>query len=269
MNRIDYSFKTLRERGHKAIVVYITAGDPNAKFTEDLVPYLAKIGVDIIELGIPFSDPMADGPVIQEASERAIAKGIDLSKILKMVRRIRAKTQVPILLMGYYNNILQYGLNWVTESASKAGVDAFLVVDLPPEESVELQRLCRTHGLHQIFLVAPTTGQDRLRKIIRRASGFLYYVSMTGVTGASLPAKTEIIDQVGKIGKETKIPVVIGFGIKSQKDVERIAGSSDGIVVGSALIELIKKAGVSKLTPALKHQIKNFLGPMNRILKTP
>lgn len=240
MNRIEKKFKELKEKREKALVAFITAGDPSLKETEKLIFTLEKSGVDIIELGVPFSDPMADGPVIQLSSERALLKGTNLKNILEMVSRVRKKTDIPILLMGYYNPIFNYGTQKFSKDAARAGVDAALVVDLPIEESDELTQDLSPHGLDLIFLVSPVTGKNRQIQIAKKASGFIYFVSMTGVTGAKLSALDNVKSQVQQLKQKTKVPVCIGFGISDPKQAKKMAQLGDGVVIGSKIIQIIQ-----------------------------
>ena len=203
---------------------------------------LAGAGADIIELGVPFSDPMADGPVIQRADERALKHGTSLREILRLVKEVRKVTQVPILLMGYYNPILSYGLKAYAEAASQAGVDATLVVDLPPEEAGPLKKELRHVGIDLIFLLTPTSDAERIRLVARQASGFVYFVSMTGVTGGALTHQEEIAAKVREIKRHIKLPVVIGFGISNPAQAKQMAKIGDGVVIGSALVAHLEKA---------------------------
>jgi tryptophan synthase alpha chain len=186
MNRIQKKFKELKKRGEKALVTFITAGDPNLSTTKRLVLEMEKAGADLIELGVPFSDPMADGPVIQRSSERALKGGTDLKAVLRLVKDLRKTTEIPIILMGYFNPLLQWGCEAFCEEAGKVGVDGLIVVDLPPEESAELHHPARKAGLSLIYLLTPTSDEERVQKVKKLATGFTYYVSITGITGASL-----------------------------------------------------------------------------------
>lgn len=239
MGRIGEKFKSLRAKNEKALIVYLTAGDPSLAVTKKLILALENAGVDILEIGVPFSDPTADGPVIQAASQRALKTGTTLKKVLKMVAEIRQTSQIPILLFGYFNPIFAYGVGKFAKDAREAGVDGVLVVDLPPEEAQELRIYSDVAGLDFISLVAPTTGRDRLKNIIQSATGFLYYISITGVTGAAAPKIGDIARDVSKIRKLTKMPIAVGFGISSAAQAKEIGAVADGVVIGSAIVKLI------------------------------
>lgn len=239
--RIRSRLQHLRKNGQKALVTFITAGDPDLATTECLVPLLERSGADIVELGIPFSDPMADGTTIQLSSARALAGGAKLSGILETVRAIRATCQVPIVLMGYYNPIFAYGAEKFAADAADAGVDGVLIVDLPPEEVTELKRSADRCGLDTIMLLAPTSDPDRMKRVARLGSGFLYYVSVSGVTGARASVEGSVADQVAKLRRVTKLPVAVGFGISTPEQAAEVAASADAVVVGSALVKLFER----------------------------
>ncbi len=258
MTRIQKKFKDLARRKEKALVTFITAGDPDLSTTEKLIYDLEKAGADLIELGIPFSDPSADGPVIQRASERALKKGTTLQSVLKLVSKIRKKSQIPLILMGYYNPILTYGNERFCDAASKAGVDALIVVDLPPEESEELHRPAKKHHLHIIYLLTPTADENRLKKVKKLASGFVYYVSMTGITGAKLQAIQEVQSKVREIQQQIKLPLCIGFGVRTPEDAKTLSKISDGVVVGSALVSELEKGGKKKGPLLLTRKVAAF-----------
>ena len=239
MERIERKFEDLRSKNEKALIVYLTAGDPSLDATRTLALALGEAGVDILEIGVPFSDPTADGPVIQAASQRALKTGTTLAGVLRMVADIRRISQIPIVLFGYFNPVFAYGVEKFAASASEAGVDGVLVVDLPPEEAQELRVHTDAAGLDFISLVAPTTGHDRLKTILSSATGFLYYISITGVTGTAAPKIGDIAREVGKIRKLTKMPIAVGFGIANAAQAKEIAAVADGIVIGSAVVKLI------------------------------
>ncbi|MEN6469695.1 MAG: tryptophan synthase subunit alpha [Smithella sp.] len=239
MGRIGDKFESLRAKNEKALVVYLTAGDPSLAVTKELIFELEKAGVDILEIGVPFSDPTADGPVIQAASQRALKTGTTLASVLKMVADIRLSSQIPIVLFGYFNPIFAFGVEKFARKASEAGVDGVLVVDLPPEEARELRVYSDAAGLDFISLVAPTSGKDRMKTILKTATGFLYYVSITGVTGTAAPKVEDVAREVGKIRKLTKMPIAVGFGISNAKQAKAIGAVADGIVIGSAVVKLI------------------------------
>lgn len=241
MGRIEKKFSELRRKGEKALVVYLTAGYPDLATSRDLILALDAAGADVLELGVPFSDPTADGPAIQKASQEAIRNGTTLGRVLSSVRELRSSTNLPIVLFSYYNPIFSFGNQRFAREAAEAGADGVLVVDLPLEEAAELKKHTDPAGLDFISLVAPTTGVERVKKIVKGASGFIYYISLTGVTGEGKPPLEEIQEKVSQIRHETDLPVVAGFGISSPMEAREIAGGSDGVVVGSAFIRLIGK----------------------------
>ncbi len=260
MSRIAHVFDELKSSGKKALVTFITAGDPDLAVTGELIPLLAESGSDIIELGVPFSDPMADGPTIQLSSERALAAGTTLPNILSTVKSVRTRTQVPIVLMGYYNPILMYGLDRFAADAAAAGVDGVLLVDLPPEEAGEFKACADRHGLDVIFLLTPTSDEARIRTVVRCARGFIYYVSVTGVTGARSGVETTVAGNVAAIKEKTSIPVAVGFGISSPDQAASVAASADGVVVGSAIVKLFEQ----HRGEALKEAITTFVSSLKQ-----
>lgn len=241
MNRIDNKFKTLKKQKKKAFIAYITAGDPDLSMTKRIVLALEGAGVDIIELGIPFSDPLADGPTIQAASERALLKGVTLKKIFSLVSVLRKATDIPIAFMTYYNPVLRYGLKNFIKSCKKTGVDGFIVPDLPYEEARDLVMASKKARLAAIFLAAPTSTRARIRNIVKNSTGFIYYVSLTGVTGARKDLPAEIASNVRMIKSMTKKVVAVGFGVSSAGQAGEIAKVADGVIVGSALVKIIGK----------------------------
>ncbi|MBU5614946.1 tryptophan synthase subunit alpha [Geomonas azotofigens] len=241
MSRIADRFATLKARGEKALVTFVTAGDPDLSCTERVVLELEKAGADLIELGVPFSDPMADGPTIQLSSDRALAAGTTLPGILEMVARLRSRTQIPIVLMGYFNPIFAYGAERFACDAAKAGVDALLVVDLPPEEAAELKEHTDGCGLDLIFLLTPTSDASRVASVARQGSGFIYYVSVTGVTGARTAVADTLADRVTEVRGALDLPLVVGFGISTPEQAGQVARVADGVVVGSALVKYFEK----------------------------
>jgi tryptophan synthase alpha chain len=241
MSRIGERFSQLKAAGRKALIPFITAGDPMPEITVDLMHDLVSAGADIIELGVPFSDPMADGPVIQRASERALEYHVSLSDVLKMVERFRERdNDTPIVLMGYLNPIESMGYETFAAEASEAGVDGVIVVDLPPEEGVELLQLLRARGLDQIYLLAPTSTPDRIRRICDAASGFVYYVSVKGVTGSSHLDLAGVEKKLREIRAGSDLPVGVGFGIKDAQTAAAISLVADAVVVGSALVSRVE-----------------------------
>lgn len=240
MTRIDDTFARLKSEGKKAFVTYIMAGDPDYDTALEVVCGLPEAGVDVIELGLPFTDPMADGPTIQLAGQRALEAGMTLEKTLQMVRDFRAKdTTTPIVLMGYYNPIYSRGVGDFLSDAKEAGIDGLIVVDLPPEEDDELCIPAQNAGLNFIRLATPTTDDKRLPKVLQNTSGFVYYVSITGITGAAAAQAADVGPEVARIKASTDLPVVVGFGVKTPQAAESIASVADGTVVGSAIVEKI------------------------------
>lgn len=237
MSRIAGTFERLRGEGRRALVPFVTAGDPEQATTVPLMHALVRAGADIIELGVPFSDPMADGPVIQRASERALAGGMSLERVLAMVSEFRRDNdRTPVVLMGYLNPFEVAGYEHFAEAASEAGVDGVLTVDLPPEEADGFRAALRARDLDLIFLLAPTSDDARIARICAQASGFVYYVSLKGVTGAANLDVAEVESRVKRIKALTDLPVGVGFGIRDGETAARVAGVSDAVVVGSALI---------------------------------
>ena len=241
LNRIDKTFERLRQKGRKAFIVFLTAGDPDIKTTERLVVELEARGVDIIELGVPFSDPIADGPVIQAASIRALKNGIDLKAIFSLARRLRKGIETPLVLMTYYNPVYQYGLSAFARDAAEAGVDGVIVPDLPPEEAQELRRLTEKRNLALIFLTAPNTPEERVKMIAKQSRGFLYCLSHIGITGMTPRLETTLKDFLLRVRKLTAVPIAVGFGVSKPAHVRRINRYADGVVVGSAIIKHIRE----------------------------
>jgi tryptophan synthase alpha chain len=241
-SRIARRFESLRAAGELGIIAYITAGDPTLEATRRFVPALAEAGADIIELGVPFSDPVADGPTIQRASERALASGTTLGKILSLLRNLRGATQVPIVLFSYYNPVLQMGLDRFAGVAAEAGADGVLITDLTPEEASEYRAAVSARGLDTIFLAAPTSTNERLARIAGCSSGFLYVVSRTGVTGAKESLPEELPALLRRVRAATKLPLAVGFGISLPGHVSLLGGLADAAVVGSALVSDIEQA---------------------------
>jgi tryptophan synthase alpha chain len=240
MSRIQATFQQLQAAGRKALIPFVTAGDPDAELTLPLMHALVAGGADIIELGVPFSDPMADGPVIQRASERALAKGMSLSRIFGIVRAFRAENALtPIVLMGYANPIEAMGFSAFADFAGQAGVDGVLVVDYPPEECAEFTAIVRAAGIDQIFLLAPTSSEQRFRDVAQAGSGYLYYVSLKGVTGATRPDLDEIAVRIPRIRAVVNMPVGVGFGIRDAEVAKRIGAMADAVVIGSRIVEEI------------------------------
>lgn len=260
--RIEKRFAALADEDRAGLIAFITAGDPDTATGSDLLGGLPAAGVDLIELGMPFSDPMADGPVIQAASLRALKAGMTLKKTLSMVAGFRRQDDTtPVVLMGYFNPILAFGVEAFAKAASTAGVDGLIVVDLPPEEEPELADPARRADLRLIRLVAPTSLGDRLDRVLDGAEGFLYYISMTGITGDSVPVGANISRAIGDLKEASSLPIAVGFGIKTAADVRALARHADAVVVGSAIVELIAanldRAGAAK--PDLTKKVLDFV----------
>ena len=241
MSRIAATFTALQAQGRKALIPYITTGDPYADATAEIMLAMAEAGADVIELGVPFSDPMADGPVIQKAGERALARGIGMPQVLVQVRQFRAKNQTtPVVLMGYANPVERYGIERFVADARSAGVDGVLVVDYPPEECEGFAATLRANGLDPIFLLAPTSSEARMAHVGRIASGYVYYVSLKGVTGAGHLDTAAVAQMVPRIKQHVKLPVGVGFGIRDAKSAQAVAAVSDAVVIGTALVQLLE-----------------------------
>ncbi len=245
MSRIKSAFERLNGEGRKALIPFITAGDPEAALTVPLIHTLVEAGADIIELGVPFSDPMADGPTIQRASERALARGMTLRKVLDLVIEFRKVDAItPIVLMGYANPIEAMGLEKFAGAAAAAGVDGVLIVDYPPEEAAAFGAAMKAHGIDPIFLLAPTSTAERIAQVAEVASGYVYYVSLAGVTGSGALNVDAVAERLPQIRQQTGLPVGVGFGIRDAATASRIAGIADAVVVGSRIIEEIEKSTV-------------------------
>lgn len=257
--RIDETFRKLKSEGRAGFVAFITAGDPDLETSIKILKGLPQAGADIIELGMPFSDPMADGPAIQASSLRALNGGHTMAKTLGMVADFRVtNSTTPIVLMGYYNPIYSYGVEKFLFDAKKAGVDGLIIVDLPPEEEAELCLPALNVGINFIYLTAPTTTDERLPAVLRNASGFVYYVSITGITGTKKAAVGDIEKSIARIRQQTNLPIAVGFGISTTQDVAGVAGVADGAVVGSALVKTIE-AGLENDGKAGPNLVKDVL----------
>jgi len=263
MSKISETFERLRSEGEKALIPFITAGDPDLHTTEKLILILEKSGADLIELGVPFSDPMADGPTIQMASERSLAHRTNLKMIFELVKRVRVKTTIPIVLMGYYNPFFIYGLKRLVHHAKNAGVDGILTVDLPPEEAREMKTQTDRTGLDLIFLLAPTSDEARINLIVKNATGFVYYVSLTGVTGVRSTLDKDIRKQVEKIKKNTDLPIGVGFGISNPMHAKMVAKWADAVVVGSAIIRIIENSRDKKY---MMQKVSQFVSSLKRAM---
>ncbi|MFQ5852723.1 MAG: tryptophan synthase subunit alpha [Candidatus Binatia bacterium] len=268
MNRIDATFTELKSRGRAALIPFILAGDPDLATTLNNLRVLGQGGVDCIELGVPFSDPMADGPTIQRASERALRGGVSLPGVLEVVREFRRYSEIPLILFGYYNPFFQYGARRLSRDARAAGVDGILCVDLPPEESGELKRWIETEGLHMIFLLGPTSGVERIRLVAREGRGFIYYVSVTGVTGVRRRFEYRLDRLVARVRRYTSLPIGVGFGVSTPEQAAWIATFADAVVVGSALINLMEKEdrsrGKAKRAAAFMSRLKRAMNGASR-----
>jgi tryptophan synthase alpha chain len=241
MSRIKASFDALQAQGRKALIPYVTSGDPFADATVDIMLAMAAAGADVIELGVPFSDPMADGPVIQKAGERALARGIGMPQVLAFVRGFRLKNDItPVVLMGYANPIERYGIDRFVADAKAAGVDGVLVVDYPPEECESFAATLRANAIDPIFLLAPTSTETRMAQVGRIASGYVYYVSLKGVTGAGHLDTAAVATMIPRIKRHVKLPVGVGFGIRDAKTAQAVAAVSDAVVIGTALVQLLE-----------------------------
>lgn len=238
-NRIDQKFIDLKQQRRKAFIAYVTAGDPSLVKTHDIILGLEKAGVDIIEIGIPFSDPLADGGTIQAASKRALDHGVTLAQIFDMVKRLRQKTKLPLLFMTYYNPIFHYGEERFIKMCQDIGIDGLIIPDLPPEEATDLRKLCRGLNIATVFFVAPTTENERLKNNALASTGFIYYVALTGVTGNAHAQATLVNKAIQHAKKFTKKPICAGFGISTPDQIRAIAKVADGVIVGSAIVSKI------------------------------
>ena len=241
MNRIDQRFQQLRQRNEKALIPFITAGDPDLATTQELAWAFEEAGADVLEVGVPFSDPLADGTTIQRASHRALECGVTLKKVIALVERIRTRSQVPVVLMSYVNPILRMGAQEFASRAGNAGVDGVVIPDLPPEEARELPSYCEGSGIHTIFLAAPTSTDTRLRHIAESSRGYIYYVSLKGVTGARDMVEAGLENSLARLRRLTDKPIAVGFGISTAAQASTVARLADGVIVGSAIVECIER----------------------------
>jgi tryptophan synthase alpha chain len=263
VSRIQSRFEALRSRGRKALIPYVVAGDPHPSLTVPLMRGLVEAGADILELGVPFSDPMADGPVIQRAGERALKHGVGLADVLRYVSAFReADRETPIVLMGYANPIEAMGVDNFVGAAKTAGVDGVIIVDYPPEECADFAALAKKNGIDPIFLLAPTSTDERIEQVARVGSGFLYYVSLRGVTGAGHIDLAEIAKKIPSIRAATKLPVGVGFGIRDPESARRVAETADAVVIGSRVVQEIE---AGKAEQAVS-RVKAFLAPIRQAL---
>jgi tryptophan synthase alpha chain len=263
MSRIQGRFEALAKAKRKALIPYITAGDPHPSLTVPLMRALVESGSDILELGVPFSDPMADGPVIQRSGERALKHGIGLADVLELVTEFRKSDSVtPVVLMGYANPIEAMGIERFAAAAKAAGIDGVIVVDYPPEECLDFSALMKRNGVDPIFLLAPTSTKKRIDEVARSGSGYLYYVSLRGVTGASNIDFSEITNKIPAIRAATRMPIGVGFGIRDAESARRVAESADAVVIGSRIIQEIEAAGAEQAVA----RVKAFLKPIRQAL---
>ncbi len=264
MGRLADRVASLRERGERALIPFVTAGDPDLETTHDLVVAMAEAGADAIEIGVPFSDPMAEGPTIQRASERALAARTTLRGVLQLVGRLRPQVDVPLVLMGYANNFLAMGDEGFAQSTAEVGVDGVITVDLPPEEGAATYAALRKAGVDPILLASPTTQPERLARLAQETRGFLYFVSLTGVTGARSALSETLADEVKAIRALSDVPVCVGFGVSTPEHAAEVGGFADGVVVGSAIVDRIEQA------PGRKEAIDSvarFVGELKAVLR--
>jgi tryptophan synthase alpha chain len=262
-SRLDATFAALRARRERALVAYFTAGDPSLAITRQLVVEAARRGADVIELGIPFSDPLADGPVIQRATQRALAAGVTLPRVLELVREMRGEVSAPLVFLTYYNPILAFGLKAFCRTSVEAGIDGVIVADLPPEESGPLRAEAIAAGLDLIHLVAPTSTPERMRKIARASEGFIYLVSLTGVTGERTALAPELAQQLRALRAVTTKPVCVGFGIGTPEQAALVGQAADGVIVGSAIVRLVEQHAASReLLPRVGDFIAGLKAPL-------
>ncbi|MDF0673872.1 MAG: tryptophan synthase subunit alpha [Nitrospira sp.] len=254
--RLETTFEGLRKNRQKALIAYLMAGDPGLAETEQLVLALEQAGADIIELGVPFSDPIADGPVIQQAAERALRNGTSLRKILASITSLRQRTNIPIILMLYYNSIHAMGCEEFCHAAKAAGVDGLIVPDMPPDEAGPLKAPADAAGLSLIFLLAPTSTTDRRKLVTKESHGFVYYVSLTGITGAKLSNVEDVQHNVAKLKKVSATPVAVGFGVATPEDAARVSKVADGVIVGSAIV---KRIASHQQDPAMIGHVAEFV----------
>lgn len=265
MNRIEERFALLRREGQKGFIVYVGAGDPNLEITRKLALAFDKLGVDVLELGVPFSDPLADGPINQLAAQRGLESGTTPPKVLQTVAAIRKESQIPIMLYIYFNLIHRHGVERFIQDAARAGVDGLLVLDLPPEESDGYETLMRKAGLCNIYLVAPTTPEDRIELIVKRGAGFIYYVSREGVTGMQTKVADTIAEMTARIRVHTDLPIAVGFGISTPEQARAVAASAEAVVVGSAIVNRIAEhAGKTDLVQRVSEFAETLVQAVKR-----
>jgi tryptophan synthase alpha chain len=263
VTRIDRVFKRLKAKGEKALIPFITAGDPDLATSRELALEMAARGADILELGVPFSDPLADGPTIQAASNRAMRGGVHLTDVISLAGQLRTKTQIPLILMGYYKPMLQYGLDRTAAEAAAHGVDGFIIPDLPPEEAGPWRVAAAKANLATVFLATPTSGPERIRTVGRLTRGFLYYVSVTGITGARTELPPDLAASLAAVRALVKCPLAVGFGISTPEQVAALAPYVDGVVVGSAIVQRVARLQGS----ALIREVGDFIARLKEPLR--
>lgn len=241
-SRIEKTFKKLIKQGKKAFIPYIMAGDPSLDATKEIVLLFEECGADIVELGVPFSDPLADGPTIQQAAERALQNGVTLRKVIALAEDLRQVTQIPLILMTYFNPVMKYGVENFVRDAAHAGVDGVIIPDLPPDEAGDLLSLANPASLNVIFLLAPTSTDERIKKVARASRGFIYYVSITGITGGALLLDSSLHASISKIKHFSNKPVAVGFGVSTPGEAAEVAQLADGVIVGSAIIKKYRES---------------------------
>ncbi|OGW58671.1 MAG: tryptophan synthase subunit alpha [Nitrospirae bacterium RBG_16_43_8] len=259
MNRIEKTFKKLKAQNKKAFIPYIMAGDPSIEKTKEIVLMIEECGADIVEIGVPFTDPLADGPTIQRAAERALKNGVTLKKVISLVKDLRQKAKIPLVLMTYYNPVFKYGEERFVADAKDAGVDGVIIPDLPPDEAGKFIRLAKNAALASIFLLAPTSTDERIKKVASASTGFIYYVSITGITGARLLLDGSIEKSINGIRGITDKPIAVGFGISTPYEAKTVADVSDGVIIGSAIVK--------KAQGSLDKELRNFLLTLREAIK--
>jgi tryptophan synthase alpha chain len=265
MSRLIHRLTVLKAHNEKALVSFITAGDPSLTITEQMIHLLEQSGTDIIELGVPFSDPMADGPTIQLSSERALASGTTLAAIIDTVRNVRKTSEIPIILMGYLNPVYAYGYQKFCRDAVQAGIDGVLLVDMPPEEAGDFLKYADSNGLNVIFLLTPTSDEARIAAVNKMGRGFIYYVTVTGVTGARQEVSESLASELERIMANVTLPVMAGFGISTPEQAANVAMLADGVVVGSAIVKLFQQHSGTKL----QHELKKLVQALKQAISSP
>jgi tryptophan synthase alpha chain len=261
--RIGERFHSLVEAGHRALIPYIVAGDPDLETAAEIVRTLARSGADLIELGMPFSDPLADGPAIQAAGQRALKKGVTCRDVFNLVRQLRGDLNLPILIMTYYNPVFRYGIERYVHDAEESGVSGLIIPDLPLEEADPVHRVTVESKVDLVFLAAPTTPQDRVRVLGEKTRGFLYYVSRTGVTGERKSLAEDLERNLAFIRSQVRVPVAVGFGIKDVEQARMVARLADGVIIGSAIVRIVEQYGATR---ELSARIGDFVGPISNAL---